>query len=145
MLEDELTLLAVTGGTTVVAAMATDAWKTTKTGVVKLFRRGGPPDPEFIDEQLESNAKLLLAAKDSERARASLAMLWQGHLESLLAGHPEAAREVEQLLKEIRAELPEAGERWVQHNIAKDHGRVFAAQGGNVIVHEEAGGGRESS
>jgi hypothetical protein len=26
--------------------------------------------------------------------------------------------------------------KWVQQNVAQNHGRIFAAQGGNVIIHE---------
>ncbi|MFE7568959.1 hypothetical protein ACFU76_18680 [Streptomyces sp. NPDC057539] len=137
-----MTALALTGATTVVAAMATDAWQTTRTGMAVLFRRSGRTQQAAVEAQLEGNAALVAQAEDPERARQALLPVWQLQLEALLRRHPDATDDLRALVDEVRAELPRAEQHWVQTNIARDNGRIFASQQGDVIVHEHPDAGQ---
>lgn len=131
-----LEALALTGATTVVAAMATDAWQATRTGTARLFRHGGPARQEAAAARLESDAALVARAANAQRARLGLIPRWQLELEELLRDHGDAASEVQALVAEVRSLLTGMQETWVQNNIARDRGQVFASLGGNVIVHQ---------
>lgn len=137
-----MTALALTGATTVVAAMATDAWETTRTGMAVLFRRGDQGQQPSIEAQLEDSATLVAQAQDPERARQALIMVWQLRMEALLSRHPDATDDLRTLVDEVREELPRGWQQWVQTNTARENGRIFASQQGNVIVHEYPGAGR---
>ncbi|GAA2309421.1 hypothetical protein OKJ48_17070 [Streptomyces kunmingensis] len=128
--------LILAGGTTVVAAMATDSWSVARSGVARLFGRRGADQQASIEAQLDNNAALVARADDAERIRRTLLPVWSLELEALLDQHPEAERELRELIDEIQARLPAAEGASVQHNTATGGGQVFAAQGGNVIVHQ---------
>ncbi|AWZ07387.1 MULTISPECIES: hypothetical protein [unclassified Streptomyces] len=135
MLED-VAALAMTGATTVVAAMATDAWTTARARVARLFRHAGTDQQAAIEAQMDGHAALVARSGDTEGARQDLVPVWRLQLAAFLREHPDAAEELQQLLDEVRAELPPARQVWQQTNTARDNGRVFAALGGNVIVHQ---------
>ncbi|WP_445525311.1 hypothetical protein [Streptomyces cyslabdanicus] len=140
--------LILAGGTTVVGAMATDSWAVARGGIARLFRRRGEGRQTVIEAQLDNNAALVARARDAERVRQSLLPVWQLELESLLDEHPDAADELRELISEIRDRLPDDQRAWVQNNVAKDGGQVFAVQGGNVVVHQAPpgpGGGGEGA
>ena len=48
---------------------------------------------------------------------------------------PGAVHELQTLIADVHARLPDPQQAWVQANIARDHGAVFAVQGGNLVVH----------
>jgi hypothetical protein len=131
-----LEALALTGAMTVVAAMATDAWQAARAGTARLFRHDGPARQEAAAVRLEADAALVARTDNAERARRGLIPRWQLELEELLRDHADAAGEVQALVREVRSLLPGAQESWVQNNIARDHGQVFASLGGNVVVHQ---------
>ncbi|WP_370219618.1 hypothetical protein [Kitasatospora sp. GAS1066B] len=124
--------------------MATDSWAAAREGVARLFRHRGQERQSAIETQLESNAALVARAEDVERTRRSLVPLWVLELESLLAEYPEAVAELRTLISEIEATRAAPQETWVQTNVARDNGRVFASMGGNVIVHEAPISGHSS-
>ncbi|MFI9583843.1 hypothetical protein ACIHCQ_18790 [Streptomyces sp. NPDC052236] len=128
--------LILAGGTTVVAAMATDSWMAARGGVARLFCRRGEDQQAAVEAQLDNNAALVARADDPERVRQALLPVWLLELESLLGQYPDAADELRELISAIQERLPETQRGWVQNNVAKDGGQVFAAQGGNVIVHQ---------
>ncbi|WP_431926248.1 hypothetical protein [Nonomuraea jabiensis] len=134
MLAEALSALAATAATTLVGAMATDGWESAKSGFSRLFSRRGQAELDRIDAQLDTNAGRV-ARKDEDRVRQALIGVWQLEVEDLLEEHPELAGELRDLVTELQAGLPEKSMTWVQNNIARDHGRLFAAQGGNVIIH----------
>jgi hypothetical protein len=138
MAAETLAALATTGANTLVGAMATDAWQAAKGGVVRLFRRSGGEQQAAIEEQLSRNAIRVEQAQDANSARQRLAPSWQLELESLLAEDPDAAEELTALIAEIQKQLPPAEQVWVQTNIARDQGTLFAVQGGNMVVHQTA-------
>ncbi|MEU5301120.1 hypothetical protein ACH4YO_16435 [Streptomyces noursei] len=130
--------LILAGGTTVVGAMATDSWAVARGGIARLFRRRGQDQQSAIEAQLDNHVALIERAGDTERVRQSLLPVWLLELESLLDEYPDAAGDLQELIGEIRDRLPEDQRAWVQNNVAKDGGQVFAVQGGNVIVHQTA-------
>ncbi|MEU1182533.1 hypothetical protein ABZ464_33830 [Streptomyces sp. NPDC005820] len=135
MLEESLTALAASGGAAIVAAMATDAWASTRAAVVRLFRRAGEGQQTTVRLCLEDDASLVAGASDAVQARQALLAAWQLRLETLVSQYPDAADELRALISASLAALPQHERHWVQNNIARDHGQVFAALGGNVIVH----------
>jgi hypothetical protein len=135
MVAEMLESLAAGGANALVAAMATNAWTLAKTGIARLFRRTGREQQAGIEEQLDRNAALVEQAEDGNSARQSLAGYWQLELKTLLARDPDAAEELRALITKIQERLPPAQQAWVQTNIARDQSSLFAAQGGNVIVH----------
>jgi len=121
--------MAMTGATTIVAAMATDTWSAARKGAAKLFCRGLHRQAH-IEVQLDANAALVVQARDADRARGALTGLWQLELEGFLTRHPDAAEELGTLIAQIQAGLPEAQQQWVQHNTARDHSLLNAVQHG---------------
>ncbi|MET8481863.1 hypothetical protein ABZV68_32520 [Streptomyces clavifer] len=149
-MDDMLAALALSGGTTLVAAMATEAWLVTRTGAARLFRRrseGTAAEPEggaraaFEEEfgaRLDGDNALVLRASggDVDRVRQALATVWEVRIRELLREHPDAVEELTALIAEVQAALPRlAGPHQTQTNTSKDNSRIYAALGGNVIVH----------
>jgi hypothetical protein len=102
-------VLAQTAGTTVVALMATDAWQRTREGVVALWRRVRPAQADEVDTALEETREEILTAQreDDPASADDLARDWRRRLRRLLAADPSVARELEEVLAEARASLPE--------------------------------------
>ncbi|WP_405860913.1 hypothetical protein OG361_37615 [Streptomyces sp. NBC_00090] len=143
-MDDALLVLAQAGAGAVVAAMATDAWNSARIRAAHLFRRSDSDPAEegepLEGELLERDNQLVVAMEDREEARARLLPGWELRLRLLLEGRPEAAEEIRRLVDDIEFSLGTAGRSSVQINSARDHGQVFAAQGGNVIVHRSGPG-----
>ncbi|MGH3950776.1 MAG: hypothetical protein ACRDSE_16940 [Pseudonocardiaceae bacterium] len=143
MLAEGLAALAGAGGTALVGAMATDAWRATRSGVARLFGRGGPARQTAIEAQLDGNAALVAQAEDPDEARQNLAAVWRLELAALLRQHPETEDELRALVARIHEALPAAQQTWVQTNIARDQATQNIVQHGNVHVHpgDAASGG----
>ncbi|WP_405858799.1 hypothetical protein OG361_31140 [Streptomyces sp. NBC_00090] len=134
MVDPSIAALALSGATTLVAAMATDMWQSARERMAQIFRRGG--QQAAVESQLDLNNGLVEQADDDSRTRQILADQWQLQLETLLRQHPEAADELRELVGELSADMPAERHTWVQNNTARDNARQYAAMGGNVIVHE---------
>lgn len=135
-MDPELVALASAGGTALVGVMATDSWNAARQMVARLFSRHVQDREAAIESQLDGNQALVLGAEEPDRARAGLAPLWELELSALLAAHPDAEAELRRLVDELQAALTTSGPAWTQINTARDGSRLFAAQGGNVVVHE---------
>ncbi|MEY2230550.1 hypothetical protein [Streptomyces sp. BF23-19] len=138
MLEAALSALAMTGATTIVAAMATDAWQNTRAGTHRVFRRAGATEAEgaALLTLLDADAELVdgaAADEDAGAVRADLAPSWNRRLTALLRDHPEAAAD----LRELLASAPGAGNStsWVQNVRVSGHGHAYPVQGGNIVIH----------
>ncbi|WP_345144227.1 hypothetical protein [Dactylosporangium darangshiense] len=140
MVPETLAALATAGATTVVGAMATDAWNAAKNGIVGLFGRAGLREQQVVETQLERHARQVASAVDMDATRRRLAAAWEVELESLLASDPDIVEELRTLITSIQDQLPQGQRTWVQTNIARDHGHVFAVQGGNLVVHQQSSG-----
>jgi hypothetical protein len=127
--------LAGAGGTALVGAMATDAWQATRSGVARLFGRGGSARQAAIEAQLDGNAALVAQARDTEEVRASLVPVWRLQLEALLAEHPDVVEELRALVAQVREALPAPQQSWVQTNIARDQATQNIVQRGTLHVH----------
>jgi hypothetical protein len=143
MLSEALAALAASGGTALVGAMATDAWKVARDGVGRLLGRVSPESQAAIEAQLDANAALVQQAHQPEHARQALAPVWQLQLTQLLEENPELGPALRDLTAQIQNALPAQHQHWVQTNIARDNSRLFAVQGGNVIYHEPSGKGHD--
>lgn len=138
---ESLAALAAAASTTLVAAMATDAWQTARTGILRVLRRGSSDEPAALAAQLDSEADLVLASDDAQAARQSLLPGWRLRLEHFLRENPDAAEAIRELTEQLAAELPRPQQQWVQTNEAHDNAQVFGVQNGNVIIHQAPGSG----
>jgi hypothetical protein len=134
----ELAELAEVGGTALVGAMATDAWQVARSGVARLFGRGGVARQAGIEAQLDSNAVLVAQAEDPEAIRQSLVGVWRLELEGLLRRYPEAEAELRALVAQVRKALPAPQQRWVQTNIAREQAVQNIVQHGTLHVYPGA-------
>lgn len=133
VLAEMLEALAATGGTAVVAAMATDAWESARSGVARLLGRNDRQRVKFVEAQLDEDAVLVQVAADGERVRAELAPLWGRRLAALLQDNPDAAEELRDLIKRVHTELPPIQRAWYQQFNS-------STGGGTVIAHQGPGG-----
>ncbi len=127
--------LVALAGNTLVAATVTDAWKTTRDRIARLFGRG-QPDPT-IERRLDATRNRLAATPSVEvkQVEADLAAEWAVRLKDLLADHPGAETELRALIEEVRALLPAGLVAAIDHsvgagrdvNVSADHGSVAAA------------------
>ncbi|MFJ2716838.1 hypothetical protein [Streptomyces sp. NPDC087437] len=131
MTQQEIAALAMSGATTIVAAMATDAWATVRDGFLAVVRRRSPELHADIEAQLDDGAVLLVQGQGAEAARRSLIRQWQLELERFLAAYPDAAEELEAQTDRMRAALAAPQQQHNQHNNARGHGTVNAVQDGN--------------
>ena len=127
--------LAGAGGTALVGAMATDAWQVTRSGVARLFGRGGSDRQTAIEAQLDGNAALVAQARDPDEVRQSLVGVWRLQLEALLREHPDVEEELRALVAQVREALPAPQQTWVQTNIAREQATQNIVQHGTLHVH----------
>jgi CTP:molybdopterin cytidylyltransferase MocA len=101
--------LAALAGNTIVAAAVTDAFDGVRAAVARIFGRGAPDSR--VQRRLDETRQQMAAAAPGnlESARAAQLRQWQTRLADLLADHPEAAEELQTLIAEFRAAVPEAG------------------------------------
>ncbi|MFF9778917.1 hypothetical protein ACF1HJ_35405 [Streptomyces sp. NPDC013978] len=127
-MEPELTLLAQSAGTTVVALMATDAWHRVRDGISRLWRRTQPERAEIVAAELEAGREdvLAAAAADDEETLDALRLQWQGMVLRLLVARPAAVEELRALLDQLDPGDP-AARHITQHATASGQGRVYQA------------------
>ncbi|MBW1595651.1 hypothetical protein [Streptomyces sp. JJ38] len=128
--------------------MATDAWSQARDAVVGLWRRFRPERVPMVEEDLDELRRDVLAAREQgdTPTQDALAAEWQQRLSEVLRRRPELAEELRTALDDVLAPALEEDERaavYRQTNIARDHGRAFGVQRGNLIYHE-AGPSAES-
>lgn len=122
--------LALTGATTVVAAMATEAWQATRTRTARLFHRQGRA-ASAVEAQLDGDAELVRSEDDPDGARRDLVGPWKRRFAALLRELPESEADLRALIDDVSGELPVTRRVWLQNNTADDHGVVNAVQHGN--------------
>lgn len=133
-----LEAIVTAGATTLVAAIATDAWQTARSGVARLFGRRDRDQEAIVEAQLDGDAALVAAAEDTEQTRQVLVALWQLKLGQFLQQHPDADDDLQGLIDQIRGALPQEQKDWaqkVQNNVVHG-GQGFFAQDGNVNVYQ---------
>ncbi|MFI8386725.1 hypothetical protein [Streptomyces sp. NPDC085540] len=133
-MSDPMTVLAMTGATTLVAAMATNVWEGTRDRVVELVRRRDADRAAALRTQLDGDADLVLEeGEDADLVRDDLVRPWARRIAALLRDHPEAADDVRAMVEE--AALPHSAQSWSQHITAHAGGAAFGAQGPGSSVH----------
>lgn len=133
-------MLAQTAGATVVALMATDAWQRTREGVVALWRRVRPVQADEVATALEeTREEILVLRREGDSAGAEdLERDWRRRLRRLLEADPSVAEDLEEVLAQARASLPEDEQPPVptvhMHGQASGHARVYQAGRDQHIV-----------
>lgn len=123
----DIAALAALAGNTLVSVAVTDAWEDLRHKIARLFGRG-QPDPA-IERRLEETRQQLAGASAAQvgLVRADVAGQWKTRFADLLADNPDAALELDALVREISANLPAAA----------DHS---AAAGRDMIARADHGG-----
>jgi hypothetical protein len=105
----DIDALAALAANTVVATAVTDAFEGLRAKVASVFGRD-KPDPG-IQRRLDATRQQLAVAAlgDRESAQATQTRQWEIRFADLLADHPETAAELQALLAEFKATIPEAG------------------------------------
>ncbi|MDH6118662.1 hypothetical protein [Kitasatospora sp. GAS204B] len=121
--------LALTGATTVAAAMGTDAWQATRGWTARLFHRRGH-DLGEVERQLDNDAALVTGG-EADAARSELVAPWRRRLLALLREDPQAVEDLQELIDLVRDRLPAAAPGMTQNVTASGHAIVNVVQGGD--------------
>jgi hypothetical protein len=126
--------LAALAGNSLVAAVVTDAWGGVRHKIASWFGRG-KPDPKTLERLDRTHAELAVAAPgDLERMRQDLAREWAGRFKDLIADYPDAAGELDGLVRQIQASTVSAS----GHGVAAGRDVTVTASTGGVaagVVH----------
>ena len=122
MIAEWLAAMAAAGGRALVAAVATDAWEGTRTGVAGLFGRGGDRRRELASQWADETIAAIASATEHHRDAVAqqLAKTWQQRLADLVREFPDAAEPLRVWTRQVRETLPEAQRTWVDTSIAHD-------------------------
>jgi len=136
MVVGALVALAQVAGQTVVAAATTDAWEKAKRGFARLLGRGDAGKTEAAADRLESTRVRLdeVTGADLERVRGELAAAWQVRLADLLEDDPGLAGELQELVDQVRAELPVGQVTAAGHGVAAGRDVTVTASSGGVAA-----------
>ena len=118
--------LAATAAAALVQAMVTDGWDGVRHKIARLFGRGQPDSS--TERRLQDSWAQLTSAQPSELAQvqAQLTSQWETRLADLLADHPDAAGELEDLVQQIQVSTATASD----HAFAARDVRMQADRGG---------------
>lgn len=132
--------IVMAAGTALMGAMATDAWQQTRTAVVQWWRRAHPGDAgadeaQQVGAELERARPQIVAARERGDAETEQALvgIWRLRLQQLLDADSQLGEQLQQLLDEVTAVLPEkerAEARQVTINAqSHDSSRQYIAAG----------------
>jgi len=126
--------IVMAAATALVEAMATDAWRQARAGMVTLWRRARPEQAEVVEGELAEVRTEVLAAREVGDADTERALVgsWQVRLQQLLRTDPTLAGELRRVLDEQLTPVLSAGEQTrigsiVMTATASGQGRVFQA------------------
>lgn len=131
----EALALAGTFSSTVVAAMATDAWQETRTRVIEIWRRFQPDRADTTRELLEENRTELLGISDESRSDLEQLLIdhWRLRLFTLMQTDPA----VGELLAGMLAGQQSSDARVNQAAHSHDNSRIFMAGRDQVFHNHE--------
>lgn len=141
-MDAELASLAGTAATTVVAALATDAWENTRRAIGRLWSRIHPERADTIDAELvEARTDLLKARADGNtETEADIVASWRLRLRQVLAADPSAAAELRQILDELQPAAATGGQAWTggvsMNATASGQARIYQVGQGNQHITE---------
>lgn len=101
-----------------------------------LWRRSGERKQELMAKELERSARELSNAPEPAQTQMRHEALWEGRLRDLLAEHPDASAELQELITVLRSVTSGPSAPNVQIGIARDNGRQFQVQSGDLHYHE---------
>lgn len=138
-LDPAIQAVITAGGTTLVSAMATDAWQTARTAFARLLGRGDQARQALAEKRLDESAGQLtgLAGTDLESTRAALLPAWQTRLADLIEEHPELADELGQVTAQVQERLAAVT------NVARVSDAGAVSIGGNVTLRGTNVAGRD--
>jgi hypothetical protein len=131
--------LAGLAGTSLVTAVVTDAWEDVRHRIASWFGRG-KPDPKTLERLDRTHAELTAAEPGKlARIRQHLAREWAGRFKDLIADHPDAAGELDDLVREIQASAAVAS----GHAVAAGRNMAITASGGVAagVIHGDVSTG----
>jgi ABC-type cobalamin transport system ATPase subunit len=105
--------LVIAAATALVGAMATDAWETARSAIVRLWRRVHPDRAEAIGGELtEVRGEVLQAREASDTTvEQELTAEWQRRIHRLLQADPSVAEDLQRILADELVPLLPAAER----------------------------------
>lgn len=118
------------------SAAATDAWESARSGMARLFGQGGQRRRDAAVRWADQTATAIEQAPETERAatRERLAVTWQQRLADLVEEYPEAGEDLRSWVRQVQAQLPAAGQTWVNSFVARDNATQYNALGGSITV-----------
>jgi hypothetical protein len=127
------------GGSAFVGAVATDAWQSARSGLVRLFAKAGRRE-DTAARWTDEMAAELEASPPAERAAVEQRWVWtwQQRLQDLVEEDPQLGDDLRQWTEAVRAHLPAERQSWVNTFIAADHARQYNAPGGSITVHHSS-------
>jgi hypothetical protein len=104
--------------------------------MARLFGQGGQRRRDAAVRWADQTATAIEQAPESERAatRERLAVTWQQRLADLVEEYPEAGEDLRSWVRQVQAQLPAAGQTWVNSFVARDNATQYNALGGSITV-----------
>jgi len=126
----DIAALAALAGNALVAAAVTDAWEDVRHTVARIFGRG--IRDRRIEEKLDATRAALMAGQGDTGpgGRADLAASWASRIAVLLEDVPEAAAEVEALVRALGGGVALASD----HSVAAGRDVAVTASSGGVAA-----------
>lgn len=126
----DLDILAQSGSTVLIGAMASDAWQMAKSGFARLLGRSNAAEIEVLEGRLSRmQAKIeALEGEEREKEMAAQQIKWRGAFEDYLAEHEEAATEFDAFLQSLKQRHPDVGMR--EQGFQINTGDITAYTGG---------------
>src|SRR4051794_34691874 len=112
---DWLVQLATAGATTLVTAAATELWKDTRQGFLRMLGCGDPRREQLAGQRLDALAEAVQQAPEPQRhvVRRQQAQIWQTRLADLLQEDPEMAQRLRELTESLQQRQPTGSQQWV--------------------------------
>ncbi|MGV9604062.1 hypothetical protein ACWDR2_10020 [Streptomyces sp. NPDC003631] len=138
-MDPALLAIATSSANALVSLMTTDIWERTKGGLSTLFSRLSK-SPEMIVRELEESRRELVASterQDQEETTAEIQQMWRGKFRRLLAEHPDAAKDLQELIKiwQVNSGDAETGPGNMIHQTATAHDNSRIYQQGSGVQH----------
>ncbi|MEI5098274.1 hypothetical protein RB200_05940 [Streptomyces sp. PmtG] len=124
--------VVMAAGSALVAAMATDAWRQARDGVVALWQRIHPDRAEQVGAELETLREGVLEARQAQDVDAEQALegQWRLQFQALTQRDPRVAGELQRLLCDRLAPILHPEERDRVYSVVQN----ITVYGGNNFV-----------
>ncbi|MCX4469539.1 hypothetical protein OOK41_04360 [Micromonospora sp. NBC_01655] len=134
-MEPELVALATAGATTVINAMASEAWSQVRASFARIFaKQDAAVEAAVVHELEEAREALLTTQPHNDALRERLTQQFASQLQMQLLTSPQTREQARKLVSEFgdRAGSADAAARDVRLDaVARDSGRVYQVGQGN--------------